>query len=266
MAKNGNVNGRIAAVSIVMPAYNAERFIVQALASVVNQSHRNWKLLVIIDKNSRDHTEEIARRLGDLESRVLVVVGETEGVSANRNLGVALADGDYLCFLDSDDWWAATKLERQLAFMEKMSVDWSFTGYCVMSEDGKRKVGRLDAKSVVRHDDLLRGVGIGCLSVMFSRRLYQSLRFRDENHEDFALWLRLLRAGQCAYGLNEQLCFYRRVGGSRSSNKLLAALWRWQILRRQEKVPVVEALRYMLAYGKERTFRIGSNESDMRLM
>jgi teichuronic acid biosynthesis glycosyltransferase TuaG len=235
-------------VSVVIPAFNAERFVAQSIDSVRSQTHSEWELLIIVDAKSTDGTERIAQRYSASDSRIKVISAGTKGVAANRNLGMTTAAGEYVCFLDSDDWWHPAKLARQLAFVRENGANFSFTSYDVMSEDGLSVRGSVRAQPRISYGDLLNGCRIGCLTVMIKPGAFPEIHFRDEDHEDFCLWLRLLRSGAIAEGCDERLAYYRRVRGSRSNNKFLAALWRWRIYRRQEGIGLFSAARHLCKY------------------
>ena len=222
-------------VSIVTPAYNAERFIAQTINSVCSQTMKMWEMIVVVDANSRDKTESIVRQFSELDSRIKLVVAGTAGVAENRNKGIAMARANYVCLLDSDDWWHPQKLERQLAFARRTGASFSFTGYECRSADGERKLYSVSVPAKVTYHDLLCSSPIGCLTVMIDKSRHPGFVFRQEDHEDYALWLRMLRDGTNGFGLGETLAFYREVKGSRSNNKSRAALWRWRIYRDQEK-------------------------------
>jgi teichuronic acid biosynthesis glycosyltransferase TuaG len=242
-------------ISVVTPAYNAQRFIKKTIESVCAQTFANWELIIVVDGNSTDNTEVIAHRQAAQDSRIKVLSKQTKGVAANRNLGIADAKANLVCLLDSDDWWHPEKLEKQYRFMKDSGVTFSYTAYDCMSEDGTSYNYTVVAAPCVTYAKLLRSNLIGCLSIMIDKRFHPNFFFQQENHEDYTLWLRLLRGGAIARGLNERLAYYRLVKGSRSNNKLNAARWRWRIYRRQERLPVFTAMRYFVLYMTESLFR-----------
>ncbi|PPS43390.1 glycosyltransferase [Chroococcidiopsis sp. TS-821] len=119
-------------VTVIVPAYNAERTIVAAIASVQQQSFGDWELIVI-DDGSCDRTVELLSRVQ--EPRMQVYRYANAGVSVARNRGIARAQGEYIAFLDADDLWRQDKLECQVAALEQhanAAVAYSWT--CVMNE------------------------------------------------------------------------------------------------------------------------------------
>ena len=126
------------AVTIVMPAYRAERYIGEAVASVLAQTCPDWELLVVVDA-SPDESAAAAEKAaaGDPRVRILRLPANV-GVAEARMAGVREAKTAWVAFLDSDDAWTPEKLERQLAFAEKTGADLVFTGSGFMDEEGKR--------------------------------------------------------------------------------------------------------------------------------
>ena len=101
-------------VTVIMPAYNAERFIGEAISSVIAQTYENWELLVI-DDCSTDGTFEIAKSFEEKDERIKVFKNEKNlGVARTRNRGIDASEGEYVAFIDSDDAWLSEKLFKQV--------------------------------------------------------------------------------------------------------------------------------------------------------
>lgn len=229
-------------VSIIMPAYNAEKTLKEAVDSVLAQTWLNWELLLVVDKNSSDRTQAIATSYASRDARVKPVSGLPQGGCVyNRNQAIQRASGSFLAFLDSDDLWLPEKLERQLAFMEQTGCDLSYTGYAQMNWSGRRLPHVIQPPARLTYEDLLNDNLLGCLTAMIRRSRFPEIYFEEHLHEDFILWLRLLRQTD-AQGLPDTLAVYRQAAHSRSGNKVKAALARWRILRHYEKLPLIKAL------------------------
>ena len=116
-----------ALVSVVMPAYNAEKYIRGAVASVLSQTYPSWEL-VIVDDCSSDDTPALLDSLAEVDKRVRVIhARENAGVAAARNAAIAAASGSHIAFLDSDDGWHPRKLEWQMEHMEETRARVSYT-------------------------------------------------------------------------------------------------------------------------------------------
>ncbi|MBK9264247.1 MAG: glycosyltransferase family 2 protein [Polyangiaceae bacterium] len=235
-------------VSVVMPTYNAERFLRRPVESVLAQSHRELELLVA-DDGSTDGSVALVEAYARRDPRVRLLRAERNGgVAAARNRGIAAATGRYIAFLDSDDWWHPSKLEHQLAAMRKAGAAIAYTVYQRVAEDG-RVLGVVRPPAEVGYWDMLRSNHIGNCTGIYDRRLGDG-EFRAIGHEDYAFWLGMLRkAGRaiCAPGA-EPLAFYLVRNGSVSANKLRAARWQWRIYREVERLGLLASARYMLHY------------------
>ena len=224
-------------VSIVMPAYNAAATIGQSIDSVLAQTFSDWELLVI-DDCSGDGTADIVKEYSARDGRVILFqnVGN-QGVSAARNQGVARARGDWIAFLDSDDLWTPDKLDRQVRLIRERKdagrkPDLIFTGSAFISGSGKKLGYRLEVPEEITYRELLKQNLISCSSVLVRRELM--LRYpmkRDDMHEDYAVWLQILKNGGRAYGINQPLLIYRMSETSKSGNKKKAAFMTYKVYR-----------------------------------
>ncbi len=143
-------------VSIVTPLYNAERFIEEMIDSVIGQTYSNWEL-IIIDDASTDRSFELVKAKVRNELRIrLYQFQENKGAAAARNKGIQQAKGKYLAFLDSDDLWLPTKLEKQVDFMEQGEKVFSFTSYYVLKENMNSHKKLVSAPAEVTYELLLK--------------------------------------------------------------------------------------------------------------
>jgi glycosyltransferase involved in cell wall biosynthesis len=243
-------------ISIIVPIYNAERFLAASIQSILDQNYQNYECFLIIDFKSKDRSLEIADSFAAKDNRLRVIKdSQALGVANNRNIGIDLATGEYLAFLDADDTWPSNKLEKQVEFSLRNNADLSYTGFQRMSEDGLALSAPIGVPQHARYEDLLKLNFIACHTVLVKRSFVGKRRFPNTAHEDFAFWLSLLRpqpgSRQCpvAVGIDESLAFYRSVKGSRANDKKMAALWRWRILRDTEKLNIVESVYYFSQYA-----------------
>ncbi len=237
-------------VSVIMPAYNAEKTIAASIASVQSQSYENWELLVL-DDGSRDGTVSLVSALAAEDGRIRLMKNpQNLGVARTRNRAMKESRGEYIAFLDSDDCWRREKLEKQLKIMEKSAADLSYTAYSIVNEAGQRLWEDYSVPEQLSYEDLLSQNYIGCSTVMLRRELAQSYAFSTEfYHEDYVLWLQLLRDEKKAVGLSESLLDYCYRPNSRAGNKLASAKYRWQIYRGFLKLPLGKSLRYVTKYA-----------------
>lgn len=235
-------------VCVIMPSYNAEKYIAEAIKSVMEQSYKNWKLL-ILDDGSSDRTVEIARGIADNDSRITVYQNPcNQGVAMTRNRGIELAEGEWIAFIDSDDMWHREKLEKQLEMSEKTGASILYSSYALVTENGEHRED-YHVPATTCYEAMLKENVIGCSTVMLRRCAWERHRFPvDLYHEDYALWLKLLKLGYTASGCEEILVDWRVLENARSFNKWSAAKNRWKVYRQMEKLPIGKSLRVFAAY------------------
>lgn len=243
-------------ISIITPVYNAEKFLEQTLQSIHSQTYKNFEALLILDKNSTDESSAIIDRWAAKDARFRVLRNLPQGgVSFNRNHGISLATGDFICFLDSDDLWESQKLTLQLKFMIENNLNFSCAGFNKISEDGLPLPIIITPPAKFDYTQLLKNNQIGCLTVMLSKKLAQTVQFQDVMHEDMVYWIQLLHKTQFAFGIPQVLASYRVVHGSRSSNKFIAAKARWHILRHIEKLTFFKSSFFFMHYAFSAIFK-----------
>lgn len=205
-------------VSIIMPTYNAGRYIKESIDSVLSQTYTNWELL-IVDDCSTDDTESVVRSYKD--PRIRYMRNEHNlGAALTRNRAIREAKGKYIAFLDSDDMWKPEKLEKQIAFMEQEGVVMSYTPYYVLQPNSKPALLRSCPPSI-NYRQLTRWNRIGCLTVIYDRETIGEIQLPDiRKRNDYALWLTITRKGFKAYRYNEPLAYYRSHNGLTQGNKL----------------------------------------------
>lgn len=229
-------------VSIIVPVYNVEKYIVETMDSVRAQTYTRWELLLIED-GSRDGTPEVIQRYVEQwgDGRIKVFrQPSNQGAAAARNRGLREAGGRYIAYLDADDIWMPDKLEKELAFMEKTGAAFAYTGYEFADERavGLGKVVRVPA--TLSYRQALSNTTIFTTTVIFDTEKIprEQLEMPAVKSEDTALWWRVLRSGYTAYGLDENLALYRRPASSLSSNKLEAVRRIWNLYRREEGLSI----------------------------
>lgn len=237
-------------VSVIMPSYNVYRFVEASIRSVLNQTFKNLELLVV-DDGSTDSTSAIIEWLANSDPRISFEKSNiNQGVAIARNRAIAKARGRYLAFLDADDLWEPTKLERQIEFMETNDVSFSFTGYKVISPEGQKLDYISKMPPLMGYKDLLKNTAIACSTVIIDRQKIRDVSFPDmKTRQDFALWLTLLRAGYYAFGMSEVLGSYRIAPNSLSRNKRKAASQVWRVYRETERLPLHRAIWYFSNYA-----------------
>lgn len=219
-------------ISIIMAAYNAEYTIGQAITSVIQQTYADFELIIINDC-STDRTVDVINEFIKKDARIrLINNSKNMGVSYTRKHGLDEAKGSWIAILDSDDLWLPEKLAKQIEFQKKNNADLLYTGSGFMNVDGKQINWKLNVPEVITYRQLLKQNILSNSSALVRKDLYEKYyAVGDDMHEDFAIWLQILRNGIKAYGINEPLLVYRLDDKSKSGNKLKAAMMNWNTYR-----------------------------------
>lgn len=227
-----NVMDNMPLVSIIMPAYNSEKYITDSINSVIAQTYKNWEL-IIIDDCSIDDTARIASEFQINEPRIYLYKNRYNcGVSETRNFGISIANAQWIAFLDSDDIWDTQKLEIQIKYALENHSDFLFTGVVFIKEDGTSLSWIMNVPQIVSYKQLLKHNIISCSSVLIRKELIENIGMHDDRtHEDFALWLSVLKNGNKACGIDEPLLSYRLSEGSKSGNKLKSIVMSYRTYR-----------------------------------
>lgn len=237
-------------ISIIMPAYNCEKYIEDSIKSVLYQTYQNWELIVIDDK-SKDNTYALLNKLKVQDNRIKVFQNERNmGVGQTRNRGVELANGQWIAFLDSDDLWKKEKLEKQIQKLkEQQKAKLLFTASAFISEDGTPKDYILHIPEKVNRKQLLKQNIISCSSVLVQKSYLKKYPMSGNVmiHEDFAVWLQILSEETYAYGIDEPLLVYRVSANSKSGNKIKAAKMNWNTYKYVD-INRMQAIYYMFCY------------------
>lgn len=243
-------------VSVIMPAYNAERYIEKAIQSVFEQEVSFGVEILVIDDGSQDRTKQIVQQLRNgehPENCVLQYIPNDHniGVAESRNRGIRRAKGRYVAFLDADDWWAEGKLEAQVALLEEKQGVLCCTGRELVCPDGSSQGRYIGVNEKITYDMLLRTNSIPCSSVLIRTKVAREFEMEhDELHEDYILWLKVLRKYRYAYGIDEPYLMSRLSDGGKSRNKLRSAkmhLGVYQVMG----IPKWKACYYFLCYFVE---------------
>ena len=237
-------------VSVIMPAYNAARFVEAAVRSVLAQTVTDWELLVL-DDGSSDETVSIVAALAEQDGRIRLLPNEANmGVARTRNRGFDLCRGAYVALLDSDDVWHPEKLEKQLALARQTGAQLIYSSYAIVDSRGNMAKPTYVVPETVDFPALLKENVIGCSTVLLDGTLLETYRFQtDFYHEDYVLWLQMLRDGHLAAGCTEPLVDWRFLENSRSFDKRKSARNRWRIYRDYLHLSLVRSVCCFAAYA-----------------
>ena len=225
-------------VDIILPNYNKGKFIEEAINSAINQTYKNWNLY-IIDDHSSDNSGEIIDKFSHLKNVTIIKLYKNKGPSFCRNYAMRISKSKYISFIDSDDSWLSDKLEKQIYFMEKHNLSFTYTDYTSFFENfGKKKIEKKTfLKNHFNYRTFIRNSSINTTTMIIARSILGSHRFRKvQLLEDYLFKCKLLKGNNIAKKLDENLAFYRISNKSRSSQRLKNIYWLWHINKNFNKL------------------------------
>lgn len=234
-------------VSVIIPTYNSQKYIKDCLDSVISQTYRNIEI-IIADDCSKDETLKIVEQYKD--ERIKILTSKTnKGPADARNRATELANGKYIAFLDSDDYWALDKLQKQIFFMENNHYDFTYTYFYQTSEDKKQIYYYVTGPEKLNYQKLLKCNPTTTLTVIYNAeklgKVYCDKSIKKRN--DYALWLQLIKKSKYFYCLKQNLAYRRQVRGSISDvSKIKLIKYHYFLFRTQEKYHHFTA--WLLAY------------------
>lgn len=246
-------------VSIVTATYNSSSEVAATYQSILSQSFQDWEW-VVTDDCSTDCTFKTLLSLAENDKRIRLYKNtENSGAAVSRNESLKYINGNFIAFIDSDDVWLPLKLEMQIKFMEENNVDFSFTAYELIDENGSKLGKQVDTHLLgfVTYEDMLRKKAtLGCSTVVIRREAFEDISMPLlRTGQDYATWLKLLKTGKNAYILAKVLTQYRILPNSISRNKVKKARRQWQIYRKVEKLSIFKSAVCFCFYAWRAVFR-----------
>lgn len=211
------------AISVIMATYNSEKFLQEAILSILNQTFKNFEF-IIIDDASSDNTKKILEKYQAKDRRIKLIFNKTNlGRGAVRNQGLKIAQGKYIAILDSDDVACENRLEKQFLFLENHKKIFLLGGNIIKINKDSKKISN-PAFIETNPKKIIKGLEKKCClfhpTVMFRNHGYY-YREKFFYAQDYDLYLRLLLQGKKIANLNEFLIFYRIHENSASSSQRL---------------------------------------------
>ena len=236
-------------ISVIMPFYKKREYFKQSLLSVINQTYQNIEIIIISDDNYNSDIEFIQKFL-DLDKRIKLIDNKKNlGVAISRNKGIEISKGDYVAFLDCDDYWEKDKLEKQYNFMRNNKILFSHTTYQVINTKNEI-IGKNVIKKQLSYKDLINSCDIGLSTVLMKKEILSISKFKQiSTKEDYALWLELSRNGVSIHGLDEPLTYWRVTNNSLSSSFLTKVINGFQVYYKFEKNNLFKSLILVINLG-----------------
>ena len=215
------MNSQSQLVSVIIPFYKNKEWLGEALETVAKQTHEKLEVIIINDGSSED-ISSLKNKYKNFQFNTT----ENKGAVAARNLGIELATGDFISFLDSDDLWEITKIEKQLQFMLHNNLMWSHTNYKIFYNDdllNTKLVNTQLSGKIIPKMFITCPIATPC--VMIKTPLLKNnpqIRFASQFRagEDSFLWFKLAEKNELGW-MNESLTKVRIRGSNASRNAML---------------------------------------------
>jgi teichuronic acid biosynthesis glycosyltransferase TuaG len=218
-------------VDIILPAYNCEKYIVEAIDSVVDQSYEDWKL-IIIDDGSTDLTNDLIKNYLSDKRISLKRLKKNKGQGFCRNFALRYSKSKYVAFIDADDIWLKEKLKRQIDLMSDLNLSFTYTNYSSFREiNGKKRINKnIVLPESFNFDQFIKNTSI-CTSAMIVEREKVGLaRFLNiSSCDDYLFKCKLLKNCNLAKKVGENLTLYRISSNSIQSSRIKNLYWVWHV-------------------------------------
>jgi len=233
--------------------FNSEAFVSETINSVINQTYKNWELL-LVDDCSNDDTLLIIAPFLEAHANIKLLRNEWNyGAAVSRNNAIEVSQGDYIAFLDADDLWAPKKLEIQIAFMQKHNCDVSFSSFYLIDKEGASLNKQVIALKTLSYSKLLKSNYIGNLTGIYNVKVLGKITTANtRKRQDWLLWLSAVKkSGKPAQGIQEPLAYYRIHENSMSSKKIGLVKHNYWVYKKGLEFSTIKSIFSMLIFFKE---------------
>lgn len=215
------INMEKSLVSIITPTFNSEKFIVETIQSIQNQTYTNWEM-IIVDDASSDATATIVTEMVKQDKRIqLFQLEKNSGTGMARNLALTKTTGKYIAFLDADDLWKPMKLEKQVDFLVANDLPVTFSFYDCINEEGKPLNKRVESPKNLSYRQLFFCNYVGNLTGIYDVNYFGKIAiYSIRKRQDWMMWLTILKKIKTVQPVPESLAFYRIRENSISASKL----------------------------------------------
>ena len=205
-------------VSIIVPYYKKKHFLKKTINSILKQTYKNYEIILIYDDVDKTDLAFIKNMLKKIKNVKIIVNQSNLGAGLSRNKGIKHSKGRFISFIDADDIWHKDKLKKQVLFMNKNRISFSFSNYHIINKYSK-KLKTIVVPKKLTFKDLLFSCQIGLSTVMADSGLLKKVKFSNlKTQEDYLLWLKLSKKNITMLGVNESLSSWRKTDNSLSNS------------------------------------------------
>ncbi len=232
-------------ISVIIPYFNKKQYIKEAVSSVLNQTYKNFEIIIIYDDKNLSDYNYLLDEFKNKNNIKIFKNNKNIGAGLSRNIGIKYAKGEIIAFLDSDDLWLPNKLEDQLNFMQKNKYDFTFSNYEKKLLNGKIITAK--AKNIYGYNDLLKSCDIGLSTVMINKKIIKEDLFPDlVTKEDYMAWLKITKGNIKAYNVEKSLVIWKQVKNSLSSNFFQKIFDGFKVYYIHEKFDLIKSIFFLL--------------------
>ena len=230
-------------ISIIIPYYKKKKYFKETLDSVLNQTYKNFEIIIIYDDTEKQELEILKKLISNKKKIKLLINKKNIGAGMSRNKGIKHASGDYLSFIDADDLWKKNKLKYQINYMTKNKLDFTHTSYKIIDLNN-RMIGSVKVKKILDYNSLLKSCDIGLSTVLLKTNiLKKKYKFNNfKTKEDFSLWLKLSKNNHKIVGINKMLTYWRNTPDSLSSSLFQKLFDAFKLYYIEEKFSLINSL------------------------
>ena len=227
-------------VDIILPNYNSAPYLPETIDSIINQTFKNWKL-IIIDANSNIETKKILKKYNSNSNINIIWLKKNKRAGFCRNLAIRNSKSEYVAFIDSDDIWEREKLSKQLDFMDKNKYHFTYTNYQPFKSTKHLPV--IKPAKYFDYDKFTKNTSIATSTMIIKKSSIGNTKFSNTAIcEDYFFKCQILKKIKYAYCLSENLMRYRIREGSLQSNKMRNLYWIWYINKNYNKMNFLKNL------------------------
>ena len=214
-------------VSIILPCYNNEKTINKTINSIINQTYKNWEL-IIVDDNSEDKTDKILKKYKKNKKIKVYKLKKNKGAGYSRNYAIKKSNFSYLAFIDADDIWEKNKLKIQINFMIKNKYQFTYTHYKTFGNNKKTRL--ISVPNKFDFQSFIKNTSIATSTMLIYKKIIKNINFpKTAICEDYFFKCQILKKIDFAFCCPYFLTKYRISKGSLQSNRFKNLFWMWQI-------------------------------------
>ena len=234
-------------VNIILPNYNSGEFFEETINSILNQTFKNWKLIIVDDGSDLDN-KKILQKYANHNKIKIVFLKKNKGAGFCRNLAIKHSKAEYIAFIDSDDIWHKNKLSDQISFMLKNNYEFTYTNYVAFlnkenSIKKKKIINTIKPPKKFNFNKFIHNTSIGTSTMILKRSLVQNIKFINTAIcEDYFFKCKILKKINYAHCLPKVLTQYRIRPNSLQSNRFRNFYWIWYINKNYNRLNLINNL------------------------